>query len=75
MPCRNEYYRIAHRKNKKLAVYSVNNVCDGYTELSKITGLGQVIGLVMVPVLFGLLAFCIKTNESGIFVLAVWDIC
>lgn len=31
-------------------------------ELSKITGLGQVIGLVMVPVLFGLLAFCLKNK-------------
>ena len=37
-------------------------------ELSKITGLGQVIGLVMVPVLFVLLAFCIKKNR-------IWNLC
>ena len=37
-------------------------------ELSKITGLGQVIGLVMVPVLFGLLAFCIKNKR-------IWNLC
>lgn len=34
-------------------------------ELSKITGLGQIIGLVMVPVLFVLLAFCIKNKRIG----------
>ena len=37
-------------------------------ELSKITGLGQVIGLVMVPVLFVLLAFCIKNKR-------IWNLC
>ena len=37
-------------------------------ELSKITGLGQVTGLVMVPVLFGLLAFCIKNKR-------IWNLC
>ena len=55
-----------------MAIYSVNNICDVMAELSKITGLGQVIGLVMVPVLFVLLAFCIKKTEFGICVLMCW---
>lgn len=37
-------------------------------ELSKITGLGQVTGLVMAPILFVLLAMCIKNNR-------IWNLC
>lgn len=37
-------------------------------ELSKITGLGQVTGLVMAPILFVLLAMCITNNR-------IWNLC
>ena len=43
-------------------------------ELSSITGLGQIVGLVMAPVLFLILAFFYKKQKNMELVSGMWDI-
>lgn len=68
MSCRNEYYRLLTERIKGWQYIALTMYVMAMAELSKITGLGQVIGLVMVPVLFVLLAFCIKNKR-------IWNLC